>query len=133
MWVRRAFPSPRSTGLGCPMEKSRLPPLYDTTSSPRLFVNPPTGASSHPQAGASGVEPCGPDLGHHGSAAIVLLSDGENTGEPDPIELADLASGAGVRIFRSGSAGREARCWRSTASRSRPPRTRGRRRPSTSS
>jgi Ca-activated chloride channel family protein len=52
--------------------------------------------------GASGVEPQGPDLGYHGSAAIVLLSDGENTGEPDPIELADLASSAGVRIYPVG-------------------------------
>jgi Ca-activated chloride channel family protein len=51
---------------------------------------------------ASGVEPQGPDLGYHGSAAIVLLSDGENTGEPDPIELADLASSAGVRIYPVG-------------------------------
>lgn len=52
--------------------------------------------------GASGVEPQGPDLGYHGSSAIVLLSDGENTGEPDPIELADLASSAGVRIYPVG-------------------------------
>jgi Ca-activated chloride channel homolog len=52
--------------------------------------------------GASGVEPQGPDLGYHGSAAIVLLSDGENTGEPDPMALADLASSAGVRIYPVG-------------------------------
>lgn len=51
---------------------------------------------------APGVEPQGPDLGYHGSSAIVLLSDGENTGEPDPIELADLASSAGVRIYPVG-------------------------------
>ena len=52
--------------------------------------------------GVSGVEPQGPDLGYHGSAAIVLLSDGENTGDLDPIELADLASSAGVRIYPVG-------------------------------
>ncbi|MDT7581893.1 MAG: Ca-activated chloride channel [Pseudonocardiales bacterium] len=52
--------------------------------------------------GVSGVEPRGPDLGYHGSAAIVLLSDGENTGEPDPIALADLASSAGVRVYPVG-------------------------------
>jgi Ca-activated chloride channel family protein len=53
-------------------------------------------------AGQGGVEPQGPDLGYHGSAAIVLLSDGENTGEPDPMALADLASSAGVRIYPVG-------------------------------
>lgn len=52
--------------------------------------------------GPGGVEPQGPDLGYHGSAAIVLLSDGENTGEPDPIELANLASSAGVRVYPVG-------------------------------
>jgi Ca-activated chloride channel family protein len=52
--------------------------------------------------GPGGVEPQGPDLGYHGSAAIVLLSDGENTGDPDPIELANLASSAGVRVYPVG-------------------------------
>jgi Ca-activated chloride channel family protein len=49
-----------------------------------------------------GPEPQGPDLGYHGSAAIVLLSDGEDTGGPDPIELAELASSAGVRVYPVG-------------------------------
>jgi Ca-activated chloride channel homolog len=53
-------------------------------------------------APAGGVDPVGPDLGYHGSSAIVLLSDGENTGEPDPLEVADLASTAGVRIYPVG-------------------------------
>jgi Ca-activated chloride channel homolog len=42
------------------------------------------------------------DIGYYGSAAIVLLSDGENTTEPDPVEIADLASTAGVRIYPIG-------------------------------
>ena len=33
---------------------------------------------------------------------IVLLSDGENTVEPDPMEVADLASSAGVRVYPIG-------------------------------
>jgi Ca-activated chloride channel family protein len=53
-------------------------------------------------AGGSSAEPVGPDLGYHGSAAIVLLSDGENTDDPDPIEVADLASGAGVKVYPIG-------------------------------
>ena len=55
-------------------------------------------------AGSAGgaVEPQGPDLGYHGSAAVVLFSDGENTTEPDPVEVADLASSAGVRVYPVG-------------------------------
>jgi Ca-activated chloride channel homolog len=48
------------------------------------------------------VEPQGQDLGFHGSAAVILLSDGENTVGPDPLDVADLASTAGVRIYPIG-------------------------------
>jgi Ca-activated chloride channel homolog len=44
----------------------------------------------------------GQALGYYSSAAVVLLSDGENTTEPDPLVLADLASTAGVRIYPIG-------------------------------
>lgn len=44
----------------------------------------------------------GDDVGYYGSAAVVLLSDGENTTDPDPLVLAELASTAGVRIFPIG-------------------------------
>ena len=39
-----------------------------------------------------------PDLGYWGSATIVLLSDGEDTGGPDAVAAAELASSAGVHI-----------------------------------
>ena len=42
------------------------------------------------------------DIGYYGSAAIVLLSDGENTTRPDPLRLAELASTAGVHIHTIG-------------------------------
>jgi Ca-activated chloride channel family protein len=42
------------------------------------------------------------DIGYLGSSAIVLLSDGENTSEPDPLAVAQLASVAGVRIYPIG-------------------------------
>jgi Ca-activated chloride channel family protein len=42
------------------------------------------------------------DIGYYGSAAIVLLSDGENTSNPDPLEVAKLASTAGVKIYPIG-------------------------------
>jgi Ca-activated chloride channel family protein len=43
-----------------------------------------------------------PDVRFVGSAAIVLLSDGDNTAQLDPLALASVASQAGVRIFPVG-------------------------------
>lgn len=37
-------------------------------------------------------------IGYYAGTAIVLLTDGEDTGGPDPQEVAELASAAGVRI-----------------------------------
>jgi Ca-activated chloride channel family protein len=48
------------------------------------------------------LEPRGPDLGYHGSAAVILLSDGENTAGRDPLDVADIASGAGVKVYPIG-------------------------------
>lgn len=44
----------------------------------------------------------GQDLGYFGSAAVILLSDGENTDSPDPLAAAQLASTAGVRVYPVG-------------------------------
>jgi Ca-activated chloride channel family protein len=38
------------------------------------------------------------DIGYYGGTSIVLLTDGENTTGPDPRDVAELASAAGVRI-----------------------------------
>jgi Ca-activated chloride channel family protein len=53
-------------------------------------------------APSASVEAHGQDIGYFGSAAVVLLSDGENTDGPDPLQAADLASTAGVRIYPIG-------------------------------
>lgn len=50
----------------------------------------------------AGIEQQGPDLGYHGSSSIVLLSDGEDTGEIDPLDVADVASSAGIRVYPVG-------------------------------
>jgi Ca-activated chloride channel homolog len=42
------------------------------------------------------------DVGFYSSAAIVILSDGDNTSNLDPLKAADLASVAGVKIFPIG-------------------------------
>lgn len=43
-----------------------------------------------------------PDIGHYSSAVVLLLTDGENTSTPDPLEIAQLAADAGVRIYPVG-------------------------------
>ena len=40
--------------------------------------------------------------GWYPSAVIVLLSDGENNQDPDPIRAADLAADLGVRVYTVG-------------------------------
>jgi Ca-activated chloride channel family protein len=40
--------------------------------------------------------------GHHAPAVIVLLTDGENNEQPDPLALAQVAANQGVRIFTVG-------------------------------
>lgn len=42
------------------------------------------------------------DIGHYPSAVVLLLTDGENTEQPDPLQIAQLAADAGVRIFPVG-------------------------------
>ena len=43
-----------------------------------------------------------PQIGDYSSAVIILLTDGENTVSQDPLEIAQLAADAGVRIFPVG-------------------------------
>lgn len=66
-----------------------------------LKVDPATLAAGGEGATAGTATP-DVGIGYYGSAAIVLLSDGENTSEPDPLEVARLASVAGVKIFTVG-------------------------------
>lgn len=42
------------------------------------------------------------DIGYFGSASVVLFSDGEETGQPDPLSVAEVASVAGVRVHTIG-------------------------------
>ena len=60
------------------------------------------GRSLDPGAGTqrNGVQPAPPGSFH--SAAIVLLSDGQATAGPDPIEAARMAAERGVRVFTVG-------------------------------
>jgi Ca-activated chloride channel family protein len=48
------------------------------------------------------LEVAGPDIGYHRSAAVIMLTDGENTADPDPLEVARVSSAAGVRVYPIG-------------------------------
>ncbi len=52
--------------------------------------------------GDGSLEAQGQDIGYFRSAAIVLLSDGENTVAADPQQAAEVAATAGVRIYSIG-------------------------------
>jgi Ca-activated chloride channel family protein len=67
-------------------------------SSISAIAGKPISVDETGQDGTAG----GEDIGYYGSSAVVLLSDGENTTEPDPLVLAELASTAGVRIYPIG-------------------------------
>jgi Ca-activated chloride channel family protein len=47
------------------------------------------------------------DIGNFPSAVVLLLSDGENTSNLDPLEIAQIAAEAGVRIFPVGIGSQE--------------------------
>ena len=69
----------------------------------RVVASAPSPASRSASTRPGRTAPQGAtDLGYYGSAAVVLLSDGENTTDPDPLVLAELASTAGVRIYPIG-------------------------------
>jgi Ca-activated chloride channel family protein len=61
-----------------------------------------TGTSVQLDTANGTVEAEGQNLGYHRSAAVILLSDGENTADPDPLAVAELASTAGVRVYPVG-------------------------------
>jgi Ca-activated chloride channel family protein len=48
-----------------------------------------------------------PDIGHYSSAVVLLLTDGENTSSPNPLEIAQLAAQAGIRIYPVGIGSKE--------------------------
>ena len=82
----------------------RLTPLGATSLGQGIFASLNAIAGKplavDPDALANGTDNI--DVGYYSSAAIVLLSDGENTATPDPLEVARLASVAGVKIYPIG-------------------------------
>jgi Ca-activated chloride channel family protein len=67
--------------------------------------NPPILKTSGPSSDTvspEDIEPVPAPQGWYPSAAIVLLTDGENNEEPDPVMAADLAADLGVRVYTVG-------------------------------
>jgi Ca-activated chloride channel homolog len=86
------------TSLGRGMQTA----LGAIVGKPVLVDAPDAASVGGGASSAGGVEPQGPDLGYHGSAAVVLFTDGENTDQPDPMDVADIASSAGVKVYPVG-------------------------------
>jgi Ca-activated chloride channel family protein len=61
---------------------------------------PPVAQYKSPQAQANAPKPVAP--GSYASAAIILLTDGQSTTGPNPIEAARVAAERGVRVFTVG-------------------------------
>jgi Ca-activated chloride channel family protein len=82
----------------------RLSPLGGTSLGQGIFtaLNTIAGKAIGPADAAPEGNIDNLDIGYFGSAAIVLLSDGENTANPDPLDVAELAATAGVRIYPIG-------------------------------
>ncbi len=82
----------------------RLSPGGGTSLGQGLYASLSAIAGKPLQIDASELESDGGevDIGFYGSSAIVLLSDGENTSEPDPLQIAEVASSAGVPVHAVG-------------------------------
>ncbi len=83
---------------------NRLKPEGDTSlgrgilSSLSAIAGKPIQSSGDSENGTAPETP----IGYYGGTSIVMLTDGENTSGPDPADLADLASAAGVKIYPIG-------------------------------
>jgi Ca-activated chloride channel family protein len=82
----------------------RLAPQGGTSLSEGMFASLGViaGKAIEIPANASEDDLLALDIGHFGSAVIVMLSDGEHASRVDPLVVAELASGAGVRVFPIG-------------------------------
>ena len=89
-------------GNGIVMSLAELFPDADIDLSKMQYGNRPQGSSldDKPKAGKKVYEPVAP--GSNGSAAIILLTDGQRTTGVDPLEAAKLAAEYGVRVYTVG-------------------------------
>lgn len=72
--------------------------LNAVTEDPIDLASADTGADDN----AAPIDPRDIQIGDFGSAIVILLTDGEDTSDLDPADMAAIASNAGVRIFPVG-------------------------------
>jgi len=93
-------------GGGILVSLQTLFPEAEFDMGPRFFnisaVGAPLGEAAAAEDSFVPVEP-----GSHESAVIVLLTDGQPTTGPDPVEAARMAADRGVRVFTVGFGSRE--------------------------
>ncbi|MFI5074788.1 MAG: VWA domain-containing protein [Actinomycetales bacterium] len=83
---------------------NRLTPQGETSlgrgilTSLSAIAGKPIVSNGDTENGSNGETP----IGYYQGSAIVLLTDGENTSGPDPVNLADLSAAAGVKIYPIG-------------------------------
>jgi Ca-activated chloride channel family protein len=89
-------------GNGIVVSLAELFPDADIDLSKMQYGNRPQGTSldDKPKAGKKVYEPVAP--GSNGSAAVILLTDGQRTTGVDPLEAAKLAADYGVRVYTVG-------------------------------
>ncbi len=97
------FQLQRGTALGSGIIISLATLIPEAAINAEKIINgkppfPPGGA--YPQYGSPEFKPVAP--GSHGSAVIVLLSDGQSNMGPDPIAMATIAAERGVRVYTVG-------------------------------
>jgi Ca-activated chloride channel family protein len=82
----------------------RLTPQSGTSLGQGIFTSLNAIAGQPIALDAQAVEenPSSIEIGDYPSAVILMLTDGENTGPPDPLEIAQVAAQAGVRIYPVG-------------------------------
>ena len=79
------------------------PNAQGSATPPGGQAGPGGSGNARGQGAASGRKPFEPvPAGSYGSAAIVLLTDGQTTAGPDPLAAAKLAAERGVRIYTVG-------------------------------
>jgi Ca-activated chloride channel family protein len=80
----------------------RIEPQRGTSLGQGILASLATIAGGEQAAAPNGTATAAPTQQTNASTAIVLLSDGENTGPPDPFEAALAAANQGVRIYPVG-------------------------------
>mgnify|MGYP006284275107 CR=1 FL=1 len=99
------FQFQQGTAVGSGLLTSLMTVFEETELQIEILPPDPRGSRDNPfgmirDIESSGFEPVDP--GSYKSAVIILLTDGQTTTGPDPLQAADLAANLGVRVYTVG-------------------------------